>query len=319
MIGKVPVPSGFRVVKVADVTQLGDVLAFTLVSADAAPLPRWEAGAHVDLMLDDGLIRQYSLCGDPMDSDRYQLAVLLDPQSRGGSRVVHDRVRTGAILRIGPPRNLFPLDPRARCSILIGGGIGITPLIAMAYELQRAGQDFTLHYISRDPVFAEFLTRAPFVKSLVVHHRGKTDAPRFDPISALGDHDRETHVYCCGPLSLMNAVTDAGKTLGYADDVLHQEAFSAQPVIGGDAFTVLAARSDVRVIVGDSESVATALKRAGVSVHLNCEQGICGTCVATVIEGEPDHRDEYLTSEERADQIVLCCSRSKTPLLVLDL
>ncbi|MCC6105068.1 PDR/VanB family oxidoreductase [Acetobacter sp.] len=306
-------------VRVAAAERLGEVLSFDLVPLQGV-LPSWEAGAHVDLFLGDGLIRQYSLCGDPGDCSCYRLAVLRDPASRGGSRAVHDLVRVGEVMKIGAPRNLFPLDKKAEHSVLIGGGIGVTPLIAMAYELYDKGQSFTLHYVARDPVFTTLLQQAPFAQAVKVHDRGRPDAPRFDPASVLaGCLKPTTRVYTCGPLGLMDAVFEAGLAVGYMENQLHREAFSAQPVAGGNAFEVLAAKSGVRVQVGPDDTIAGVLGKAGVKVTLSCEQGICGTCVVNVLEGEPDHRDEYLTEDEQTDQIALCCSRSHSPLLVVDI
>lgn len=313
-------PESFAVV-VDRAEHLGDVLSFSVTMPNASPLPEWEAGAHVDLLLGDGLTRQYSLCGNPADRSCYRLAVLREPQSRGGSQAVHDIVRPGASLTIGAPRNLFPLVQDGNHAVLVGGGIGVTPLIAMAYELYDRGQSFTLHYVARNPVFASFLTTLPFADSVVVHDRSSPDAPRFSPGAALGDvaDKSQTHVYTCGPVGLMDAVFTAGQALGYPDTHLHREAFSAQPVTGGEGFAVLAAKSGIRVDVGPGETIVAALGRAGVKVSVSCEQGICGSCVVSILEGEPDHRDEYLTEDERIDQIALCCSRARSALLVVDI
>ncbi|NHN87224.1 PDR/VanB family oxidoreductase [Acetobacter conturbans] len=315
-------PSGQTLsVKVGTAEHLGDVLSFSLISEDGSPLPAWEAGAHVDLFLGDGLVRQYSLCGDPADRSCYRLAVLREAASRGGSQAVHDQVSPGQAMTIGLPRNLFPLAPEGEHTILVGGGIGVTPLIAMAYELYDRKRAFTLHYVARNPVFATLLAEMPFADSVIVHDRSSKDTARFDLEAALKPTaaNAVAHVYTCGPIGLMDAVFEAGHKLGYPDSLLHREAFSAQPVTGGEGFTVLAAKSGVRVEVGADESIATALGKAGVKVTLSCEQGICGTCVVSVLEGEAEHRDEYLTEDERTDQIALCCSRSKTPLLVVDI
>ncbi|MBO1325108.1 2Fe-2S iron-sulfur cluster binding domain-containing protein [Acetobacter sp. TBRC 12305] len=313
-------------VEVTAAERRGEVLLFSLGLPGGGDLPVWEAGAHIDLVLGDGLVRQYSLCGDPADRSCYRLAVLRDPASRGGSAAVHEQVSVGRRLTIGAPRNLFALDTGAACSVLVGGGIGVTPLIAMAYELHDRGQPFTLHYVARDPVFAQVLAETPFAASVVVHDRSQPGALRFDPGQALcaqalpqGAALAGTHVYTCGPIGLMDAVFEAGLALGYARPSLHREAFSAQPVVGGEGFSVLAARSGVRVEVGPEDTIAGALGKAGVKVTLSCEQGICGTCVVSVLEGEPDHRDEYLTEDERTDQIALCCSRARSPLLVVDI
>lgn len=314
------VPQPFAV-KVSSVEQLGDVLSFSVSMPDSSPMPEWEAGAHVDLFLGDNLVRQYSLCGNPADRSCYKMAVLLEPASRGGSKAVHETVRLGETLTIGPPRNLFPLMKDGTYAVLVGGGIGITPLIAMAYELHDRGTFFTLHYAARSTVFASLLSTLPFAASVVVHDCSKPETALFPAGIALGSvsDKSETHVYTCGPAGLMDAVFTAGETLGYAKSHLHREAFSAEPVVGGDGFEVLAAKSGVRVEVKPNETIVAAFRRAGVKVNVSCEQGICGSCVVSVIEGKPDHRDEYLTDDERSDQIALCCSRSFSPLLVVDL
>jgi len=308
-------------VVVGSVVHRGDVLLFDL-HATSGELPTWEAGAHIDIFLKDDIVRQYSLCGKPGDRSRYQLGVLLDPQSRGGSRAIHDQVTIGAHFKIGEPRNLFALDSNPGKAILIGGGIGVTPLIAMAHALEARGQDFVLYYVARDPVFAEVLSTESFAhKVVVIRDRGEPDDERLDPthvISQAGVPDILS-VYTCGPVGLMDAVISAAEKFGLNPNRIHKEAFAAQPIAGGEGFEVLAAKSGVRVTVGPTEAITTALARAGVKVAVNCEQGICGTCVVNLIEGDPEHRDEYLTEDERADQIALCCSRSKSPLLVVEL
>ncbi|MFT8646168.1 PDR/VanB family oxidoreductase [Gluconacetobacter sp.] len=316
-----PAPQSARMdVTVETATRLGQVLLFDLRPL-SGPLPAWQAGAHVDLFLGDGLIRQYSLCGDPARQDRYRLAVLLEPDSRGGSKAVHAHVRPGARLAIGAPRNLFPLRPGTGPAMLVGGGIGVTPLIAMAHALHEQGRDFVLHYVARDPVFAPLLRRTPFADRVRVHDRSRAEAPRFDPSGALADHAGTAglSVYVCGPSGLMEAVAHAAGAAGVPPEDIHREAFSAQPVAAGRTFEVLAARAGLRVTVGGDEPITTALARAGLRVPVSCEQGICGTCVVTLLEGEADHRDSYLTDDERADQIALCCSRARSPLLVVDL
>lgn len=306
-------------VRVGSCELMGQVLYFDLLPL-VGELPAWTAGAHIDLLLGDGLIRQYSLCGDPADGGRYRLAVLLDENSRGGSRAVHEKVKSGAELEIGTPRNLFPLAVSKGHSIFVGGGIGVTPLMAMAYDLWDRKQPFTLHYIARDPVFAPVLQAAPFASCVQVHDRSNRSAPRFDPLSALRDAVvTGAHIYTCGPVALMDAVEESARLVGLPDAQIHREAFSALTVSGGECFEVLAAKSGVRVQVGADETITAALARVGVKVTVSCEQGICGTCVVDLLEGDPDHRDEYLTDDERSDQIALCCSRAKSPLLVVDL
>lgn len=310
-------------VVVSNCKLLGQVLYFDLTLEDGGALPAWEAGAHIDLHLQDGLVRQYSLCGNPTDTAQYVLGVLLDPNSRGGSVAVHKQVVQGSKIQISSPRNLFPLVEGASNTVLIGGGIGITPMIAMAYSLYAQNAPFHLHYVARDPVFAPLLQTLPFAKHVSIYNHSDAASQRFNIRNVL-ELAKENgisgvHTYVCGPEGLMKAVTEVGLSCGYSPDTLHQEAFSGQPVTGGNSFEVLAAKSGVRVSVGEDESITTALARHGVRVPVSCEQGICGTCVVSVLEGTADHRDEYLTDDEKTDQIALCCSRSKTPLLVVDL
>ncbi|GBQ22178.1 vanillate O-demethylase [Gluconacetobacter sacchari DSM 12717] len=317
----IPAPRPDRITVVVEtVALLGQVVLFDL-RPQSGLLPAWQAGAHVDLFLGDGLVRQYSLCGDPARQDRYRLAVLLEPDSRGGSRAVHARVRPGARLATGAPRNLFPLRPGSGPVVLVGGGIGVTPLVAMAHALHDQGRDFVLHYVARDPVFAPLLRRTPFAERVRVHDRSQADAPRFDPSVVPAAHAGTAglSVYVCGPPGLMEDVARAAGAAGVPPDAIHREAFSARPVAAGGAFEVLAARAGLRVAVGGDEPITAALARAGLRVPVSCEQGICGTCVVTMLEGEADHRDSYLTDDERTDQIALCCSRARSPLLVIDL
>lgn len=304
-------------VRVGSCELIGKILSFDLLPV-TGELPAWEAGAHIDLILGEELVRQYSLCGDPADTTRYCLAVLLEENSRGGSRAVHESVSPGAVLKIGAPRNLFPLVPSDGPDVLIGGGIGVTPLIAMAHELRDRNAPFTLHYVARDPVFSAFLRGSSFSDCVRIHDRSDPSTSRLD-LSSVLQGVGGGHVYTCGPVALMDGVQEAALALGLTEAQIHREAFSALPISGGEIFEVLAAKSGVRVQVGADEPITAALARAGVKVTVSCEQGICGTCVVDLLEGVPDHRDEYLTEDERTDQIALCCSRAKSPLLVVDL
>ncbi|QHC35996.1 PDR/VanB family oxidoreductase [Komagataeibacter xylinus] len=306
----------------------GGIVLFSLEAANGQALPPFQAGAHIDVHLPNGMMRQYSLCGDPADTASYRLGVLLDPASRGGSIALHEAVREGELLQIGVPRNLFPLEPGAQHAVLIGGGIGITPMVAMAYELHDRGETFELHYVVRagnDAAFRALLDATPFAGAVRYHVRDpEGTTPRFDPQATIRQARARAaqpcQVYTCGPVALMQAVERAVAEAGLAPSCFHQEKFSGDPVTGGDTFEIMAARAGVRTTVGADETIVAALARAGVKIKTSCENGVCGTCLADVLEGVPEHRDEYLTEEERAenDQIVLCCSRSRSPLLVVD-
>lgn len=298
----------------------GEVVLLTLAHADGIALPAFSAGAHIDLHLTEDLIRPYSLCGDPQDRQHYQLGILKDGNSQGGSLAVH-ALREGDAITVSEPRNLFTLDERAGHSLLIGGGIGITPMLAMAAELHAAGRSFTLHYCARSRGQAAFVSQlesAPYAGQVYLHF---SDQQRLNLDAVLSDVPPNTHVYVCGPTRLMDAVNDGAKRQGYAAENVHQECFSVEVKTGGAAFDVVAATSGITVQVLENQTIVEALAQAGLKVNVSCKQGICGSCLTDVLEGEPDHRDSYLTDEEKADgdQILLCCSRSKCGRLVIDL
>jgi ferredoxin-NADP reductase len=304
--------------------QADDVVVLDLAAPDGHALQPFEPGAHVDIILAPGLVRQYSLCGSPTDRSRYRLGILLAPDSRGGSAEIHKVFRVGEQVRVSPPRNLFPLAADAMRSILVGGGIGITPLLAMAYHLDQTGQGFALHYCARERRKAAFLDELGATSFSHLSHLHFDDGPaeqRFDPKRDLTPVRPGTHIYICGPAGFMDWVIAAARELGYAEAQIHREYFSAEVDSEGDAFEVVLERSKRTVTVPSGVTIVQALADAGVAVEVSCEQGICGTCLCQVIEGTPDHRDGYLTAEERAenDQMLLCCSRAKTPRLVLDL
>lgn len=298
----------------------GDVVLLTLAHVDGIPLPAFRAGAHIDLHLSADLIRPYSLCSDPKDARHYQLGVLKDANSQGGSLAAH-ALREGDEIQVSEPRNLFALDEAASHSLLIGGGIGITPMLAMAAELHAAGRSFSLHYCARSRSQAAFIAQldaAPFADHVHLHF---SDEQRLNLDAVLCDVPDNTHVYTCGPARLMDAVTDRAKAQGYHPEHIHQECFSAEVQTGGNAFEVVAATSGITVKVLENQTIVEALAQAGLKVNVSCKQGICGSCLTDVLEGEPDHRDHYLTDEEKADgdQILLCCSRAKCARLVIDL
>lgn len=298
----------------------GDVVLLTLAHSEGIALPAFRAGAHIDLHLSAELVRPYSLCGDPQDRQHYQLGILKEGRSKGGSLAVH-ALREGDAIAVSEPRNLFELEERAAHTLLIGGGIGVTPMLAMAAELHAAGRAFTLHYCARSRAQAAFvpqLERAPYAAQVQLHF---SNEQRLDLAAVLTDVPAETHVYVCGPIRLMDAVTEQAQTLGYSSGQIHQECFSAEVQTGGSAFDVVAATSGITVKVLENQTIVEALALAGLKVNVSCKQGICGSCLTNVLEGDVDHRDHYLTDEERADgdQILLCCSRAKCGRLVIDL
>lgn len=300
------------------------VVVLDLIPVGGAKLPTFEAGAHVDIHIAPGLVRQYSLCSDPADSAVYRLGVLRDPASRGGSTSVYDTLLEGAEVQISAPRNLFPLASEARRSILIGGGIGITPMIAMAYALHAKGEDFELHYCGRSrsrSAFLDELQSAAFAERVHTHFDDEAPAQKLDMDRVLGQAESGVHVYTCGPSGFMDWVIGESVKHGYADDHIHREYFQIEVDNSGASFEVVAARSGKTVQVAEGQTILAALADVGIQIEISCEQGICGTCLCDVLEGEPDHRDVYLTDDEKQanDQILICCSRAKSKKLVLDI
>ncbi|HEY0286495.1 MAG TPA: PDR/VanB family oxidoreductase [Pseudomonas sp.] len=300
------------------------VVVLDLIPVGGTKLPAFEAGAHVDIHISPGLVRQYSLCSDPADNTVYRLGVLRDPASRGGSTSVHDTLLEGAEVQISAPRNLFPLASEARRSILIGGGIGITPMIAMAYALHAKGEDFELHYCGRSrsrSAFLDELQGAGFAERVHTHFDDEAPEQKLDMDRVLGQAETCVHVYTCGPSGFMDWVIAESVKHGYADDHIHREYFQIEVDNSGASFEVVAARSGKTVQVAEGQTILEALADIGIQIEISCEQGICGTCLCDVLEGEPDHRDVYLTEDEKQanDQILVCCSRAKSKKLVLDI
>jgi len=300
------------------------VVALELAHPDGDELPAWEPGAHIDLLLEDGLVRQYSLCGDPRDATTWRIGVLLDPHSRGGSRHVHEKLVERSTVRVRGPRNHFPLVDAPRY-LFIAGGIGITPIMAMVESAQQTGADWKLIYLGRSRTtmaFAEALSGS--YGERVTVWADDEQGQFFDLESALKQPIDQTLVYCCGPEPLLSAVEK--HCAHWPEGSLHIERFAAkapaQPAAEAiDTFQVVCQRSGVTVEVSGETSILEALEDADVPILSSCLEGVCGTCEARVLQGTPDHRDSMLTDAERAsgDKILTCVSRSCSEKLVLDL
>jgi len=299
------------------------IAVIELVSKDGKPLPTFTAGAHIDVHIGDDLVRQYSLCSDPASSDSYRLGVLNDPKSRGGSVKLHAEFAENRTVSISYPRNHFPLNENAKKSILAGGGIGITPMMAMAYTLLHKGEEFELHYCMRTKGAGAFEQELvdTFSHRIVFHYDDEDKSQLFSPQASCQPVDANTHIYVCGPTGFMDWIIASAGEMGYLPAQIHSEYFSAVVDTSGDVFEVYCEQSGVTVTVGSDETIAKALKKAGIKVNMSCEEGVCGTCITDVLEGEPDHRDHFLTEEEKGDndQIALCCSRAKCSRLVIDI
>jgi len=306
-----------------------DIVSLELVDAAGGLLPAFTPGAHIDVHLPGGLIRQYSLMNDCQDRSRFRIGVLRESQSRGGSIALHDQVSAGDVLQISAPRNRFELVPSAH-SLLLAGGIGVTPIFCMALALNRQGADFTLHYSCRSRGRAAFLAELESMASAGRAHLHFDDEPAtaMDAVALLAGavHDA-AQVYVCGPAGYIEFIRAQARAAGLPDTQVHFERFALseadKPQTGDQdvAFQVqLASTGEVFDIPAD-ETITHALDRQGVFIPVSCEEGICGTCLTGVKSGIPDHRDSYLTDDEHAanDQFTPCCSRALTPLLVLDL
>lgn len=293
-----------------------DVIGLTLCRPDGGDMPEWAPGAHVDLLLDNGLVRQYSLCGDPAERGELRIAVLLEPDGRGGSAFVHDELIAGSKIRIRGPRNNFPLVPAQRY-LFVAGGIGITPILPMV-ESMRPEHDWRLVYGGRtltSMAFADRLARHPQVELHPQDWHGLLDLE-----SLLDEPDDDTVIYCCGPESLLEAIAKA--SAHWPESALHVERFKPLPDVGESTpFEVDLARSGRTVHVPADRSILAALEEAGLSLLSSCREGTCGTCETDVLDGVPDHRDSLLTDAERAacDSMMICVSRSRSSRLTLDL
>jgi vanillate O-demethylase ferredoxin subunit len=313
------------VVKVSKKTREAlDINAYELAAVGGGSLPAFEAGSHVDVHLPNGLVRQYSLCGGPSQKDRYRIAVLRDPKTRGGSQAVHELLNEGDTLSISSPRNLFPLVDGAQVSVLLAGGIGVTPLLAMAYRLHASQRPFELHYFARSRERVAFLAElmtGPFADRVVLHLDEETPPGKRPVRELLAALPPDAHLYTCGPQGFLNHVLETAASLSLPEAQVHYETFSAPEPVSGDSFEVRIHSTGESVTVGADETVVAAVARLGIEIPVSCEQGICGTCLTRVRGGIPDHRDQFLTDDEHAanDQFTPCCSRSISRLLVLEL
>ena len=298
-----------------------NVLALTIVPVANPALPRWAPGAHIDLMLPCGLTRQYSLCGDPADRERWTVAVLREPSGRGGSRFVHDRLVVDATVSVRGPRNRFPLV-NAESYVLIAGGVGITPILPMARELAAAGADWHLHYGGNRRSSMAFRAELEHVDAQRVRIYPEDEVGLIDLEPLLSSSAAATAVYCCGPAPLIDAVA---AHCSNRPDALHVESFVPRdPGESADdvrSFEVKLARSGVTVSVPPHASILDAVEAAGIPVRSSCREGICGTCETTVLAGEVDHRDSLLTPAEREANatMFICVSRARTRSLTIGL
>ncbi len=296
-----------------------DVVELVLSATDGSKLESWKPGAHIILHLPGGLDRQYSLCGPDRDAGTWTIAVHAAPDSRGGSRLIHDQLKTGDTIPVSGPRNNFPMQEHERY-VFIAGGIGVTPILAMVREVrERPGADFTFLYCGRSRsmmAYHEDISAWPDTR--VIFHADDERGGPPDLSGFLAGHTGAA-IYCCGPQALISAVTNKAPD----SSIIRVEHFSASRAgtPNDTEFDVVVSGSDQRVRVAKHESILDALARAGFDVPSSCREGICGTCETAVVSGIPDHRDLVLTEEEHAEGALImpCVSRSRTAEIELDL
>ncbi|MGA1837288.1 PDR/VanB family oxidoreductase [Herbiconiux sp. 11R-BC] len=308
-----------------------DVVLLELRAADGSLLPPWEPGAHLDVVVQPGVERQYSLCGDPSDLTRYEVAVLREPDGRGGSEHIHAHVEVGSALRVRGPLNHFALSvappgtPLAPSYVFVAGGIGITPILPMIAAVEAAGQPWELHYAGRS------LERMPFVDELVGQYGSRVsvyvpESGRRLDLSSLsgGSISRPVAVYCCGPARMLTELEEVAAAAGWPSGTLHLERFEAREVaepVRHESFEVELELSGLTLEVPPDRSILDVVEEAGVLVLSSCREGTCGTCETPVVSGEVDHRDSVLTPDEQEanEVMMICVSRAACPRLVLEL
>jgi ferredoxin-NADP reductase len=286
---------------------------------EGAPLPAFTPGAHVDLHLANGLVRQYSLVNPPEEGEHYVVGVKRDPASRGGSVFVHDELRVGMELQVGVPRNNFELHAGNAPAVLIAGGIGITPIACMVDRLRSDGRSWALHYSVRERPEAAFLKELGGERTRL-HVDAESGGALLDIPAIVAAAPADAHLYCCGPGPMLDAFEAAAKERPPA--CVHVERFApVAPSATGGGYTVRLAASRRSIAVRPGQTILEAVRDAGVEVQASCEQGICGTCETRVLGGTPDHRDSLLSAEEKKSNrvMMICCSGSLGDELVLDL
>jgi vanillate O-demethylase ferredoxin subunit len=305
------------------------IQSYELVDPQGGELPPFEAGAHVDIHLPDGVIRQYSISSDPAERHHYVIGVLRDEQGRGGSKAVHESLHVQDVVRASLPRNNFRIRDGARKVLLVAGGIGVTPLKSMVHEMERSGLAYELHYCAKDSRHAAFrdeLRAMAQANRVHYHYDGGVPGAGLNLAELLAAPDEGTHVYYCGPAGFMKACADA--TRAWPAGTVHFEHFKppveatpdpALPVARAGTFVVRIHSTGAQVQVGPDQSISDALQAAGVPVETSCCSGLCATCKTRYLSGTVDHKDYILSDEEHAEYLTVCVSRATSAELVLDL
>ncbi|SPB13933.1 ferredoxin [Caballeronia novacaledonica] len=295
-----------------------DINVYEIRRPDNAALPRVEPGAHIDVHMPSGLMRQYSLVTADGDERAYLIGIKRDRMSRGGSRFMHEQLRVGQMLDIGGPRNNFPLCETASHTVLIAGGIGITPIWCMAQRLMRLNRSFELHYACRERREAAFLDTLTALPQAHLHFDSE-ERRVLDIAAIVGNAPADAHFYCCGPQPMLAGYEAA--TASVDSERVHIEYFAPRAAAACEGgFVVQLHRTGQQFEVPQGKTILQVLREAGVSAPYSCEEGICGACQVDVIEGTPDHRDSVLSEREQVagDVMLICCSGSKSERLVID-
>ncbi len=310
-------------VALADVENVArDTNVYTFRRPDGGKLPAYKPGAHIDIHLPNGLIRQFSLLNPSADPDRYVVAIKLDAASRGGSRYIFDDLKVGDALKISAPRNNFPLVENAGHVVLFAGGIGITPVWCMAQELMAQNRSWEIHYSCRSRVDMAFLATIEKLgaERAHLHFDDEVNGQFLDLAAAIAKAPADAHFYCCGPNPMLTAFEAAAASRPKHN--VHVEYFTpkAEAATSG-GFWVELARSGEEYYIPEGKKILEVLYEAGIDVDYSCELGICGECVTRVISGIPEHRDSVLSEEEQAanDKVMICCAGCKSERLVLDM
>jgi tetrachlorobenzoquinone reductase len=298
-----------------------DTSLFTFQSLDGRPLPGYAPGAHIDLHLPNGLLRNYSLTEATPGPSTYTVGIKRDPESRGGSRFIHEQLQVGTTITISAPRNNFRLREDAAHTVMIAGGIGITPIWCMVQRLNALGCTWQLHYACRSRADMAFQQELASMPQAALHFDDERGGRFLDVAAIIASAPKNAHLYCCGPAPMLKAFEDA--TNGWPRDQIHVEYFTAkeQAPSRKGGFTVELARSGVEYFIPEGETILNVLLDAGVDIDYSCELGICGACEQRVIAGVPEHRDSILSEEEQAEnkRVMICCAGSFSERLVLDL
>lgn len=302
------------------------ICSFELVDPEGKELPPFEAGAHLDIQVPGGHSRRYSICSSPSDRHHYQVAVLDLPKGRGGSHAMHQRVKAGDLMDISGPHNFFRLEGGLGHTILLAGGIGITPIMAMVESLRRSNSSFEVHYCAKSGNHAAFLER---LSPEIAAGKAKIYFDDGDPSKGLDIEQLlkrvppDTHLYYCGPAGFMEAARKASEH--WPDGSIHCEYFGTDPTIrvkrvaAPDAATVILDKQDITITLDGSQTILEAIRAAGVECDSSCEAGMCGSCKVSYISGRPGHNDLILSEDEREDSVLICCATVEEGPLVLDM